>query len=271
MESDQITSKFAEFSSYTSIDAIKFNRDGEMCLIRNFNNVSDDLSEDDNKRLDVYDKTKKRVYTYDLSGFDKVISLDSYNFIDESMNEQSCFTALCLSKGVLYQVTYLSNEKKVIAKQLKLSGEVAKNFVETVNSNALLRYRDYNSLYFNLNIPSHYTYDNIATIKWCLDDIQNGWYNLNVYINLDEAIFEVRINDEVFQTISEKTHSWFKPFVSSNRNTFNTTYYVGNLGKKYGTTLNSVLKNGVYDPYVCKNGKIENMKIYNKKLSYYEY
>jgi hypothetical protein len=94
---------------------------------------------------------------------------------------------------------------------------------------------------------------------------------LNVYINLDEAIFEVRINDEVFQTISEKTHSWFKPFVSSNRNTFNTTYYVGNLGKKYGTTLNSVLKNGVYDPYVCKNGKIENMKIYNKKLSYYEY
>lgn len=83
----------------------------------------------------------------------------------------------------------------MIVNALDLPTNVAKYFIETVNSNNNLRYRDYNSLYFNLHIPSHYTYDYIATIKWCLDDIQDGWYNINVAIDLDKAIFEVRIND----------------------------------------------------------------------------
>ena len=271
MEADSVTSKYAEFSSYNSIDKIKFNELGEMCLIRNFNNVEGNINDDNNKRMDIYDKTKKRIYTYDLSAFDSVITLDSYNFIDEQMKDQTCFTALCKSYNYLYQITYLSNEKRMLIKQLNLPINVSKHFVETVNSNSLLRYRDYNSLYFNLNVKSNYTYDNTATIKWCLDDIQSGWYNINVYINLDKAIFELRINDIVYQTINEETHSWFKPYVSSDGTTFNTTYYIGVLGKKYGTILNSILKNSVRDPYSCKNSKIENMSIYNRELSYYEY
>jgi hypothetical protein len=40
-----------------------------MCLIRNFNNITDNKNPDNNKRLDVYDKTKSLIYTYDLSGY----------------------------------------------------------------------------------------------------------------------------------------------------------------------------------------------------------
>jgi len=75
----------------------------------------------------------------------------------------------------------------------------------------------------------------------------------------------------IYDTINEETHSWFKPYVSSDGTTFNSTYYLGCLGKKYGTTLNKILKNGVYDPYICKNSKVENLSIYNKKLDYYQY
>lgn len=271
MEADTATSKYAEFSSPNSIDRIKFNELGEMCLIRNFNNLAENENDDNNKRMDIYDITKQKVYTYDLSSYDEVISLDAYNYIDESMKEQTCFTALCKSYGKIYRVSYLSKEKKMLVKALELPIDTAENFVETVNSNALLRYKEYNALYFNLHVPSHYTYDFLATIKWSLDDIQDGWYNINVYIDLDAAIFQIRINDVIYDTINEETHSWFKPYVSSDGTTFNSTYYLGCLGKKYGTTLNKILKNGVYDPYVCKNSKVENLSIYNKKLDYYQY
>jgi alpha-mannosidase len=73
----------------------------------------------------------------------------------------------------------------------ELPGNHNKNFVEATNSNALMRYRDSNVLYFNLHAPSPYLYDHIATIKWDLKDIQTGWYNINVSVDLDKAKFEV--------------------------------------------------------------------------------
>jgi hypothetical protein len=90
-------------------------------------------------------------------------------------------------------------------------------------------------------------------------------------IDLDAAEFEVRINDIIYQTINEKTHSWFKPYVSSNGTTFDSTYYFGCIGKKYGTVLNKILKNAPFDPYVCKNSKVDNLTIHNRRLDYYEY
>lgn len=271
MHADSNTSKYAEFASPNSIDKVKFNELGEMCLIRNFNNIQDNENPDNNKRMDIYDITKSIIYTYDMSSYDQVLSLDSYNFIDEAHKEQTCFTVLAKASDRIYQVTYLSNEKKMIVKGLDLPTNTAPYFREIVNSNNNLRYRDYNALYFNLHVPSHYTYDYIATIKWSLDDIQDGWYNINVEIDLDKAIFQVRINDVIYNTINENTHKWFKPYVSSNGTTFNTTYYIGTLGKKYGTTLNKILHNSPYDPYSCKDAKFENMQIYNRALKFYEY
>lgn len=271
LQADVSSSKYAEWASPNSIDAVKLNELGEMCLIRNFHNLADNENDDNNKRLDVYDKTKKRIYTYDLSSFDDIISLDSYNFINDAHEDITCFTALMKSSAGIYKVTYNSNDKSIDVKLLDVPTNVAPKFYETVNSNVLLRYIDYNSLYFNLHIPSNYTYDYIATIKWNLQDIQEGWYNINVAIDLDEAIFEVRVNDIILETINEKTHSWFLPHVSSNGTVFNSTYYIGCLGKKYGTTLNDILKNGTFDPYVCKNSKLSRMQIYNRKLEYYEY
>ena len=259
MQSDVSTSKYAEFASPNSIDAVKFNEKGEMCLIRNFHNLTDNENPDNNKRLDIYDKTKKRIYTYDLSSYDKILTLDAYNFITDANEEETVFTALMLGAGAIYKVMYRSNDKSMDVKRLNLPTNIAKNFYETVNSNVLMRYTDYNALYFNLHIPSNYIFDYIATIKWNLQDIQEGWYNINVAIDLDEATFEVRINDIIYQTINEKSHSWFLPHVSSNGTVFNSTYFIGCLGKKYGTTLNGILKNSVYDPYVCKNSKLKNM------------
>ena len=271
MEADVATSKYAEFASPNSIDAIRFNERGEMCLIRNFHNLGDNQNEDNNRRIDIYDKTKKRIYTYDLTSFNELISLDSYNFIDSAGVEQTCFTALLKGYGMIYRVSYFSNDKQIVSQKLELPASPLKTFHETVNSNVLLRYRNYNALYFNLYVPSDYFYDHQMSIKWDLSDIQEGWYNLNVMIDLDEAIFEVRVNDNVLGVVNNETCSWFLPHVSSNGSVFANSYTLGALGKKYGTTFNNILMNSIYDPYVCRNSKIANFQLYNKRLEYYEY
>lgn len=265
------TSKYAEFASLNSIDFVRFNERGEMALIRNFNNLSDNNSSDNNKRLDIYDKTKKRIYTYDLSGYDEIIALDAYNFINEAHEEKMIFNVLAKAADSIYRIEYDSYEKKVTSYYTTLPYENNKKFYEATNSNAMMRYKDSNALYFNLHAPSPYIYDYIATIKWNLADIQAGWYNINVKIDLDNALFEVRINDEIFETITEESHSWFKPYVYSNGTTFNNSYYLGCIGKKYGTTVNKILNNSFFDPYICKNSKVENLSIYNKSLTYNEY
>lgn len=271
MQADTSTNKYAEFASPNSIDKVMFNELGEMCLIRNFRNLGDNEDEENNKRMEIYDKTKQRIYTIDLQGFDSVISLDAYNFIDEAHQEHTCFSVLLKGAGYVYLVRYFSNQKRYESMRVDIPSNVLNTFYQSVNSNVLLRYRDYNALYFNLHVPSHYTYDYVATIKWDLNEIQQGWYNINVMIDLDAAEFEVRINDIIYEKITEKTHSWFKPYVSSNGTTFDSTYYLGCIGKKYGTLLNKILKNATFDPYVCKNSKIDNLSIYNRRLDYYEY
>jgi len=140
MQADVETSKYAEWASPNSIDAVRFNELGEMCLIRNFHNLATNENEDNNKRIDIYDKTKKRIYTYDLSSYDEIISLDAYNFIDDSFKEQTAFTALLKSYDSIYKVTYLSNEKRIISNIVNVPSNVAPKFYETINSNVLLRY-----------------------------------------------------------------------------------------------------------------------------------
>lgn len=271
IKSDVATSKYAQFASPNSIDKIKLNNNGQMCLIRNFHNFADNEYQDNNKRIQIYDKTKTRIYQYDLSSYQQVISLDSYNFIDEAHVERRCFTALIKSYNYIYQVTYLCDDASMIIKNSKLPTNTLVGFNQINNSDSLLRFVDKNSLFFNLHLPSRYIYDNVAVIEWSLKDLQQGWYNINVQIDLQQAIFQVRINDQVLERIDNKTHKWFQPHVNSNGNIFNNTFYVSCLGKRYGTTANNILNNAIFDPYVCKGGKMKNLTIYNKKLKFHQY
>ena len=271
MKSELTTAKYAQFASPNSIDRVRINEKGEMCLIRNFNNLLTNTNPDNNKRLEIYDKTKAKIYEFDLSSYNKVITLDAYNFINEAHEEETCFCSICQAYGVYYKVMYLSNAKKMEIKQIQINGQICESFAEIINSNSLMRQKDYNVLYFNLHVPSNFIYDNIATIKWVLDDIQTGWYNINVNVDLDKAIFQVRINDQLHERITEDTHYWFRPYQNSDGTMFTTNYFVGTMAKKYGTTLNKLLKNSPYDPYTCKNLMIDKMIIHTKSLQYYEY
>ena len=280
-------SRYVEFESpKNKIKKICFNGNGEMCiLIQNEIEIEQkDFIKKPNYTAKIFDKTKKLIHQFDLD-YDEIYSLDGYNFIDENMNEKTCFSLLCsLNKDMLYKVTYVSNDENIIVTNLKgidyntderetieFNNRLLDNF-ETIN-NRMMNYNNENVLYFNLHVPpfdGKSIYDNKLTIKVPLDNIQDGWYNVHTYINLDEAIFQVKINDVIYETIDSKSCKWFKPYVSSNGNLFNKTYYIGALGKKYGSSLNDELKNGDIDPYICKNLKIKNLQIYTKKLSYYE-
>lgn len=263
------SSKFAEFGSPNSIDLVKLNKDGSMALVRNFHNPDNNTEPDNEKRLEIYDVTKKKIYNYDLSLYDEVYTLDSYAYIDEDNNEQIVYSLLLLQSGSIYKVEYQCNYNRVRVTRTDLPTDMNANFVETTNSNVLARHAHENKLYFNLFLPSDYLYDFCETIVFPLEDIQTGWYNFNAFVDLDEGVFKLMVNDRLYQEIKES--ETFVAHVNSDGTIFDTTYYVGCVGKKYGTTMSKILYNTNYDPYACKNTKIENLRIHCKKLAYYEY
>lgn len=263
------SSKFAEFGSNESIDWIQMNERGEMLLVRGFSSAQSIEVDENAKRFEIYDKTKKRIYQYFLNGYEKVYSVDAYNYIDEYNQEHSAFTILALKGNNVYKIEYQSESKHVELSLTELPVDCNPRFSETTNSNSIIRYANENKLYFNLYLPTGYLYDYHEQIVWDISEIQQGWYNVNVHIDLDKAEFIIKINDiEYDYRIQTDT---FEPYVFSNGTIFDTTYYVANVGKKYGTTMDRILSETRNDPYVCKNVKFNNMRIYNKALEYYEY
>lgn len=263
------TSKFAEFGSANSIDFVRMNEDGYMGLVRNFHNTENLTSGDMTKRLEIYDASKHIVFYHDLSSFDDILCLDSYNYIDDEYNEQSVFTMLGARNSSLYKIEYRTGEERVVTTKTELPLEHNKKFFETTNSNTIVRHSGEHKLYFNLFLPNNYLYDYCETIELDLIDIQDGWYNVNVFIDLDKAVFEVKINDKLYESRTETPE--FIPFVNSNGTLFDASYYIGNVGKKYGTTMNKILSRSFVDPYALKNCKIENFRIYTRELDDYEY
>ena len=267
IKSSVSTSAYAEFGSLESIDFLSFDDDDNLILIRNIGDITGNGEKP--ARFDVYNKNKKLIYSHKLEGYSEILAVDSYRFIDDNLNERRVFAII--SKTVdnsidveLYDTLNGSYERI----NTKLPIEYNKCFYQMMNSAALMNYSNENKLYFNLYFPSGYIYNYKSEIVWDISDVQEGIYNLNAEIDLDKAKFEIKINDIVYETLSEET--WFAPYVESNGTMFTSSYFIGCIGKKYGSTLNRIMKRRV-DPYMCKNTSIERMSIYTKTLSYGEY
>lgn len=275
IQSSVSSSKAIEFGSPNSIDKITFNKHGEMALVRNFNNINTNENSDNNKRLDIFDRSKKIIYTIDLSNYNDIISLDAYTYIDEYGDEHDMFRILVSTEYGAYPIEMIEYERNLGVVDKKYLNDwpltLNKYFTELHNQASSLRYGDSNKLYFNLNLPSPYVYDQKATITWDLADKEKGWYNFNILVDLEEAKFEVRINDTILETIDYDTLSYFEPYRNANGTVFDSTYYFGILGKKYGKPFNTILTDDLFDPYAFNNSKIENISIFNKTLEYYEY
>ena len=268
MISDQETSKYAEFQSMNSIDKVCINERGEMALVRNFHNTADNTLDDNYKRVEIYDVAKHKKREYSLDAIDTVYTLDAYKYINEAFEEHSVFVLLCKRGSSIYRIVYDADTEKFTEYYTNIPNTPNEKFYETVNTASLIRYGDSNKLYFNLYFPSNYIYPFHSEVVWDLEDLQQGWYNINVSINLNTASYVIRVNDH---KKFEITDEWFKPYVNSNGNMFSNTYYIGCLGKQYGTTMNEILHNGDYDPYACKNSEMQNLSLYKKTMTYGEY
>lgn len=266
------SSKFAEFGSDEAINFVSLSENGYMGLVRNFvepGKTQPEHYDSKRKRLEIYNKSKMRIYNYDLSAYEQIYSFDSYKYINQDNNEICAFTALAKLGEFLYRVEYQCEFNRVVVTRTELPLNMNPTFKATTNSNTLVRYHGENKLRFNLFLPSNYLYDFTETIEWDLKDIQTGWYNINVAVDLDKAEFVVRVNDKIIGQIRDSED--FLPYVNSNGTIFDTTYYIGCTGKKYGTTMSKILYDTGFDPYACKNTKFENFRIYTKKLEFYEY
>ena len=251
-------SKFAEFVSDVSIDSVAFGSNGTFALVRGFD------TDNDKKTLEIYDKSKTKIYNYPLNGYDKIISLNYYRYIDETFEEHDVFIAVLSLYGFIGVVEYQIDQELIKTYIPNLDADVVSGFNGIINSNKFITKLNENKLYFNVFMS-----DNKPPISyiWDLVDAQNGWYNINVNIDSESGAFNIKINDKIVAELElDSKYSHYNPLL------FNSNYYYGILGKRYGTTLNEILDtNYVYDPYVCKNCKAENTTLYTRNLSYYEY
>lgn len=260
----EAASKYAEFSSQVSIDSITFGPGGCFALIRGFEGEGDD-----NKCLEIYDRSKTKIYNYPLKDYQNIISLDYYRYINENAEETEVFLALMANNGYLTIIEYDIKNEKINNYFTGLSDKCVSGFRGSVDSNSFITKLDENKIYFNL-----YLQDGVSVIthEWNLLEAQEGWYNINVEIDMDEAVFNIKINDKLVGEYNNTTHPAFIPHQHTNTSIFDATYYYGVVGKKFGTTLNQIL-NGVVnkDPYSIKNSKTENTTLYIRNLEYYEY
>ena len=256
-------SKYAEFVSENSIDNLAFGSNDMLGLIRGFKNLSDD------RCLEIYDKSKTKIYNYPLREFDKIISFDFYRYIGDDFQEHDVFVALGVINDYLSAVEYHINKEKVQIHRPGLKYDNFSTFKNVIDSNSFITNLDDNKLFFNL-----YLEDGVSTLthEWDLKEAQEGWYNINVKIDIDEAEFEIKINDSLVKKFDKSSHLAFLPHTHTNTSIFDYNYYYGAIGKRYGTTLGEVLRvpNGI-EPYSVKNTKCENTTLYKKTLAYHEY
>lgn len=255
--------------------AAAVNSEYEVALIRGF---SDDKEQN---ALEIYDKSKRRVYNYPLRDFTSIIALDAYNYIDRSGNQHAAFNMIGLKDNTVASVTYISDEERIVQTLIgnfsNLLGEkddtgayTSYKFISATNSNAIMRHYNENKLYFNLFLPQTSLKSKLASIVWDISKIQRGWYNINVAIDLDTATFKVKINDEDFASF-DKNDTFFQPHYYDNMGIFQYTYYLGCIGKKYGDRLNLMLSTDKTDPYAVRNTKVNNCTLYNRTLKLHEY
>lgn len=256
-------SKFAEFTSDISIDSISFGPDGYFGLIRGFDNEIKD------RCLEIYDKTKTKIYSYPLERYEKLISFDYYRYIDSSFNEQDSFIALVSSSNTITVIEYQLKNEKINTYATLVSDKVLPTFKHIIDSNSFIRNLDENKIYFNLYFPG---IKEAVSYIWDLKQAQEGWYNINVAIDTKKLIFDIKINDYlVYSFIADNKEELISKQIDA-ESIFNATYYYGTVGKRYGTTLNEILStNNLISPYAISDTKIENTTLYNRILEYFEY
>ena len=262
IQTSTTASRYAEFSSDISIDNIAFGPNGVFALVRGFG--TDTASQ----TLEIYDKSKTKVYNYPLRDYSQILSLDYYRFVDKKHVEHDAFVALLESFKNIIAVVYYSEDERVETYYTSLPYSNKSSFKGLINSNKLLPRVNENKMYFNLNLNNNKSISYI----WDLNEIEEGWYSINVDIDMDEAIYTIKINDITAASYNSSSVPYFTKHQYTNVSLLDGIYYIGTLPKQHGTTMNEILLgDSRYDPYSWKNSKIRNTTIYNKTLSLYEH
>lgn len=262
------SSKYAEFSSDNGIVSVANGPDGYFGLIRDINDKEAELTLGKRKSLEIYDKSKTKIYNYPLDGCTDLVSFDYYRYIDEVFEEHDVFVAILKTFTYITIFEYQIDNEKVNVYLMDDLEEPLDNFRNVIDSDRFIAKLNENKLYFNLCLNEN----NKIIHEWDLREAQEGWYNINVEANTEEAIFNIKINDKTVGKYNSETHPFFKAHKHTNTSIFNQTHHVGIVGKKHGATLNEILNGTINrDPYIFRNTKLKNTTLFNRNLEYYEY
>lgn len=188
---DSISIKYISTGHFSCIRA---DRDG---------NYSFFLDKNGRKWWYVFDRTCKRRFSMDITGYSKILSLNNYTYIDSKDEEKRVFVVLAVLYERVYRLEWNTATDKLYRTVLQdITAKPTKLFSLTNNSAALIRNSAKNAIYFDLNLASQSAFaKNHIRIKWNIETISKGWYNINAMADLEQAVFEVRINDRILERV----------------------------------------------------------------------
>lgn len=135
----------------------KTNEDGFFAMV--FNKETHTENNEDIE-FRVYNKNKELKFKYPITNFRKIVSLESFNYIDSNDVERKVFTMMVMTWGSMYKIEYdcLTGESKTSILS-HISTDPSDCFVGFTNNVALLRNTPKNCLYFTLNLPTPYLFN----------------------------------------------------------------------------------------------------------------
>lgn len=241
---------------------------------------------------EIYDKRRRLVFRRDLAFLDKVYCVDAQRIADPATGVPvERFLLLGRQYGAVnawyahepatgrsdYSSYFAFGDMEPIANLTGLSDSDA----------AIASAGAMDGLRFNLACRTErWPYARTLTIPWDTASLRRGWYNVNVFADLDDAVFEVRVDDRVLGRVqydpaedatvyedasgrsADPRHAFFARGANSLSTSLSHPFIVGAAAAGHGASLEEVLVNGEdgVDPYGIRNATIERLSVFTRRL-----
>lgn len=254
------------YASYVKIQQLACTSKGDFGIVKVNSSNLENLGR---LELQVFDKSKRPIRTFDLSAYSATMALDATTMYSKGteMNFLSLLTEKTdiSTKEKSYYLLYIDESYSLT--EIPLNFAVSTNIARTTNYTETCKVSRKNELEFVLNLPLAESLIEQSAYILPLDNIIKGWYTFRIQVDLQTGIFKVFVNDKL---LANRTNYTIEPHKFADKNVFNYPLVFGNVIYKNAQTLEDFM--GIEtESLLSTNVDIRAISMFNGLLSRIEY
>lgn len=247
------------FASYNKIIDIACDSTGRLAILKDNRGTEE---------LILFDKTKRRIKNIKLGNtYNKCFALDTFHTYIKGY-ELEYFGLIAKKESgnyyfITFDDTFTEQDTELLYNISESNISYKTNKTCLSNFSKILEYGNTDELKFMLNLPKYNLLGETITYSLSPSELIRGWYNFRIYINLNEGIFEVYMNDKL---LNVKNNFDFTKYIYNFKNIFNYPLTLGSAMYKNSSTIGTFTKL-TEDCFECINVRIKNIFAYAKNLT----